>query len=300
MEYNAKLNKAKKSKMDEFFTEYSTIEKEMINYIEFFEDKTIYCNCDDYEKSNFYRFFVDHFKEYKLKELICSWYNKNGGYVCRYNGEENRIQRLDFDGDFRSDKLKDILEEADIVITNPPFSLFRDFIRVMIKNKKKFIVLGNLNALKYKEIFPYIKNNEIYLGKSIHCGDVEFIVPEEFFDLEKTKNYRIDEIDGTKYVKVPSIRWYTNIKYKDVNNYNLELSKTYNSDDYPVYDFYKNAINCNKVKDIPSDYYEEMGVPINYIDKHNSEMFDIVGILRCPILAEKKIYDRILLKRVKK
>jgi hypothetical protein len=300
MKYNTKLNNARKSKMDEFFTEYSTIEREMVNYIDFFENKTIYCNCDNYEKSNFYKFFVDHFNEYKLKGLICSWYDINGGYICRYYDGKNHIEKLDFDGDFRDDKFNYILEESDVVITNPPFSLFRDFIKVMIKNNKKFIVLGNLNALKYKDIFPYIKNNEIYLGKSIHCGDVEFIVPDEFFDAEKTKNYRIDENDGTKYVKVPSIRWYTNIKYKDVNNYKLELCKTYNSNDYLVYDYYKKAINCNKVKDIPSDYYDEIGVPINYIDKHNSEIFDIIGILRCPILNGKRIYDRILLKRVKK
>lgn len=300
MGHNVKLNKAKKSKMDEFFTQYITIEKELKNYAEFLENKVIYCNCDDYKTSNFYRYFKNNFNTLKLKKLICSWYNENNGGICEFYDNENHIKKLDFNGDFRSNLLDEIIRESDIIVTNPPFSLFRDFIDLMIKKEKKFIVLGNLNAVKYKNVFPYIKNNEIYLGKSIHSGGVEFIVPDEFFDAEKTTKYRINETNGDKLVEVANIRWFTNIKYEGVNSYDLKLTKEYNSEYYNVYDKYPNIINCNRVKEIPLDYEGEMGVPINYIDKYNSDEYEIIGILRSPTINKESKYDRFVLKKVKK
>jgi len=300
MGYNKKLNHAKKSKMDEFFTEYQTIEKELINYIPFFENKVIYCNCDDYRSSSFFRYFVDNFKSHKIKKIICTWMDENFGGKCEYYDDKIHISELDFNGDFRDDKLNPILNESDIIVTNPPFSLFRDFINLMIKKNKKFIVLGNLNAVKYKDIFPFIQKNELYLGKSIRCGDTEFIVPHEHFDAEKTKNYSIDKISGNKLVKVPSIRWFTNIKYDGYNTSEFIPTKKYDANHYKTYDDYQDIINCDKVADIPCDYDGKIGVPINFIDKYNSSIFEIVGLLRAPTINLINKYDRIVLKKVKK
>ena len=286
--------------MDEFFTEYCVIEKELINYTDYFSGKTIYCNCDNYKTSNFYRFFANNFDKLGLKKIICTWYSQPYGGICEFYDGKNHISGLDFNGDFRNDKINEIINECDVIVTHPPFSLFRDFIKLVMEKSKDFIVLGNLNAVKYKAIFPYIKDNKIFLGKSIHAGDVEFIVPDEFFDKEKTKNYKIDEKTGDKLVKVPSIRWYTNIKYDGVNSYNLKLTKKFDENTYTVYDDNSHIINCDRVLDIPADYDGEIGVPVNYIDKHNDKMFEIVGLLRSPIISDKRLYDRIVLKRVKK
>ena len=299
MEYNKKLNNAKKSKMDEFFTEYVTIEKELVNYSDYFKNKVIYCNCDDYRTSNFYRYFVNNFNVLGIKKLICTWYELPYGGVCEYYDGVNHVDALPFDGDFRNPKLEAIIDECDVIVTNPPFSLFRDFIKLVIDNSKDFIVLGNLNAVKYKDVFPYIKSGKILLGKSIRAGDVEFIVPDSFFDKEKTKNYKISEINGEKLVKVPSIRWYTNIKYEGANEYDLKLTKKMGENEYFFYDDHPNILNCDKVLDIPMDYDGEIGVPVNYIDKHNDKKFEIVGLLRGPIIHNKTKYDRIVLKRLK-
>jgi hypothetical protein len=286
--------------MDEFFTEYCVIEKELINYTQYFSGKTIYCNCDNYKTSNFYRYFYNNFDNFGLKKLICTWYSTPYGGICEYYDNKEYIKKFDFDGDFRSSRLNDIIEESDIIVTNPPFSLFRDFIKLVMEKSKDFIVLGNLNAAKYKVVFPYIKDNKVFIGKSIHAGDVEFIVPDEFFNKDKTKNYKIDEKTGEKLVRVPSIRWYTNIRYDGVNEYDLKLTKKFSENEYFVYDDYHHIINCDKVLDIPMDYDGEIGVPVNYIDKHNDKMFEIIGLLRGPIISDRKLYDRIVLKRVKK
>ena len=299
MGYNNKLNNARKSKMDEFFTEYQTIEKELINYIPFFENKVIYCNCDNYKTSSFFRFFVDNFEKFKIKKLICTWIDDKHGGICEYYGGETHTNILDFNGDFRSDKLDSILNEADIVVTNPPFSLFRDFINLMNRKNKKFIVLGNLNAIKYKDIFPFVQNNELYIGKSIRCGDTEFVVPHEHFDASKTKNYTIDKISGNKLVKVPSIRWFTNLKFDGYNKSDFVPSKLYDSELYGTYDDNDDIINCDKVADIPCDYYGKIGVPINFIDKYDSSKFEIIGLLRAPMMNHINKYDRIVLKLVK-
>lgn len=300
MGYNNKLNKARKSKMDEFFTEYQTIEKELINYSSFFENKVIYCNCDNYKTSSFFKYFIDNFNTFKLKKIICTWLNDKCGGICEYYNDDIYVNKLDFNGDFRDERINYILDEADIVVTNPPFSLFRDFINLMVKKHKKFIVLGNLNAVKYKDIFPYIKRNEIWLGKSIRCGDTEFIVPFEHFDASKTKNYTIDKISGNKLVKVPSIRWFTNIKYDGYNKSSFSPSKSFVSNKYDVYDNNTDIINCDKVADIPCDYEGKIGVPINFIDKYDSSKFEIIDILRAPTTNNINKYDRIVLKNVKK
>ncbi len=295
MNYNKKLTNARKSKMDNFFTKYETIEKEIIHYKDFFTNKTVYCNCDDYTQSNFFKFFKNNFNEFKLKKVICSWFNEPVGGVCEYDGANIVVKELGFNGDFRDKRLEDLILEADIVVTNPPFSLFRDFIDFMTKYKKQFIVLGNLNAVKYKNIFPLIMENRIFLGKSIHSHDVEFIVPEEFFDKEKTKNFKA--LNGNYLVRVPSIRWYTNLKYTGANEYNLMLTNKYQEEVYPKYDNYQDAINCDKVLEIPFNYKGVMGVPINFIDKYDEKTFEIIGILRSPIINGRAIYDRILIKK---
>lgn len=297
MKYNKKLNNARASKMDEFFTEYQTIEKELENYISFFENKVIYCNCDNYENSAFFKYFFNNFERFKLKKIICTWYDINYGGCCEYYDGKYHISKLDYNGDFRNDKSVQFLEKSDIVITNPPFSLFRDFIRLMMHYNKNFIVLGNLNAVKYKDVLPHIMDNKIFLGKSIRCGDTEFVVPNTFFDYQKTKNFSIDKISGNKLVKVPSIRWYTNLKFDGFNNGSLNLKQSINSISYEKYDGYDNIINCNKVSDIPKDYNGIIGVPISFIDKYNTKQFEIVGIIRVPKINGVKIYSRLLIQK---
>jgi len=297
MKYNKKLNVAKTSKMDEFFTEYQTVEKELENYTSFFDGKTIYCNCDNYKTSAFFKYFLNNFERFKLKKIICTWYDKNNGGKCEYYNNQYHITQLDYDGDFRNEKNISIIKESDIIVTNPPFSLFRDFIKLMMQYNKNFIVLGNLNAVKYKDVFPHIMNNRIFIGKSIRYGDTEFIVPNTFFDPKKTKNFTIDKISGNKLVKVPSIRWYTNLKYDGFNQTTLNLVKTIDSMVYEFFDGYDNIINCDKVSNIPKDYNGIIGVPISFIDKYNSNQFKIIGLIRVPKIKGTEIYSRILIQK---
>lgn len=295
--YNEKLNTARISKMDEFYTEYKTIEKEMMLYSKHFDSKTIYCNCDDYRKSMFFKFFYNNFKKFNLKKLICTWY-KSG--ICIYDGINIKEDILhNSDGDFRDKNLKNIIEECDIIITNPPFSLFKDFINMVMEYNKKFIILGNLNAIKYKNVFPYIKDNKIFLGGSIKNGDTEFIVPDDFFDENKTKNFTISGINGEKLVRVPSVRWFTNIEYDSYNENEIRLTKKYNDEYYEKIDG-TDIINCNKVLDIPYDYNGLMAVPISFIDKYNKNQFDILDLITVPIINDKKIYSRLVIKHKKR
>ena len=232
--------------------------------------------------------------------------------------KKNVCKVLKGDGDFRSDECIELLKEADIVVTNPPFSLFRDFISLLMEYKKDFIVIGNVNALKYKEIFPYVKEGRIWLGASIHSGDREFRVPDTY-PLEAS-GFRVDS-NGTKYIRVKGVRWFTTLEYEKRHE-SIVLYKMYSKKEYPQYDNY-NAIEVSKTSEIPCDYSGVMGVPITFFDKYNPEQFEVIwqasgntrasapkeildelGYIQdkedrggCCILNGKRCYDRIFIRR---
>ena len=293
---NATLTKAEKAKNDEFYTQISDIEMELNHYRKHFAGKTILCNCDDPRVSNFFRYFALNFQTLGLKRLIATCYmndnpdlfsqgsvNKSiysdfdGSFRCNELTDFNRIpfKQLNGDGvysagDFRSKECIALLEQADIVVTNPPFSLFREYVAQLIKYNKKFVIIGNQNAVTYKEIFPLIKENKIWLGYK--SGDMAFVVPD-YYEARATR-FWIDE-NGTKHRSLGNICWFTNLDITK-RHVDLILYKKYNPEEYPKYDNY-NAINVDKVANIPCDYDGVMGVPITFLDKYNPEQFEIVG-----------------------
>lgn len=270
---NEKLNQAKRAKNDEFYTQISDIEKEMVHYKQHFNDKTVYCNCDDYRRSNFWKYFYDNFNELQLKKLTATNYNiGEGAYRADYDGENMTVVPLQGNGDFRSEECIEFLKEADIVVTNPPFSLFRQYIAQLMEYGKKFIIVGNTQAITYKEVFPFIKNNQLWLGaSSFNCG-MYFQVPDNY---EYAKTYKFDrERNGVKVMRVASICWFTNLEHEKRNR-PIDLYKHY-SNEYKHYDNY-DAIEVSKVCEIPMDYDGVMGVPITFFDKYNPNQFEIVG-----------------------
>lgn len=288
---NTNLNKASIVKNDEFYTKLVDIEKELKHYKHHFKNKIVLCNCDDPKHSNFWKYFKLNFKELKLKKLIATHYNKEKqSYkfeLYKNEKEELYIEKkyLSQNGDFRSQECIEILKEADIVVTNPPFSLFREYVAQLIKYEKKFLIIGNKNAITYKEIFPLLKDNKIWIGYNLVK---EFMQP-----------------DGSMK-KFGNIGWYTNLDI-DKRHDDLIIYKKYSPEEYPKYDDY-NAINVNKISDIPCDYFEAIGVPITYLDKHNPKQFEIIGNLGSygvdgySLAASihingKKIFKRILIKR---
>ena len=289
---NKDLHTANKNKADEFYTQISDIEKEMSKYKEYFKGKTIFCNCDDPRISNFFKYFALNFKEFGLKKIITTCYKNQEvdlfsqndcekAVYIEFTGNPNDPTSTDFstievkelkgDGDFRSSECIELLKQSDIVVTNPPFSLFREYVSQLFKYEKKFIILGNQNAITYKEIFPLIKENKIWLGHSIHSGDREFGVPSTY-PLTAASS-RIDE-NGNKFIRVKGIRWFTNLDYKERHE-DLILYKTYTPEEYPTNDNYE-AINVDKTTDIPKDYDGYMGVPITFLDKYNPDQFEII------------------------
>jgi len=275
---NKSLTKANKSKNDEFYTNLNDIEKELGHYKEHFKDKIIFCNCDDPEESNFWKYFSLNFDSLGLKKLISTHFeNDKPAYkleISKTNKKEIKTP-LKQNGDFRSPECIEILKEADIVVTNPPFSLLREYVAQLIEYNKKFIIIGNINALSYKEIFKLIKENKIWLGYSIHSGDREFKVPDDY--PLNASGYRVDD-NGVKYIRVKGVRWFTNLDYKE-RHQDFLLYKTYkgNEDEYPKYENY-DAINVNITKEIPMDYKGNIGVPITFMDKYNPEQFKIVAL----------------------
>ena len=282
------LHKAKLGKKDEFYTQLVDIEKEMVHYREQFKDKHVFLNCDDPTWSNFYMFFNLNFEFLGLKQLTATHYNKDkssyrldvypGSEKVAINGVEmsKGIETgLVGDGDFRSEESIDILKEADIVVTNPPFSLFREYIAQLFDHGKQFIILGNMNAITYKEIFPFFKSNELWYGHSITSGDREFRVPDNY--PLTASGFRIDE-EGNKFVRVKGVRWFTNMDHNRRHE-ELVLYRKYDPETYPAYDNY-NAINVDKTKHIPIDYEGAIGVPITFMDKYNPEQFEILGLDR--------------------
>lgn len=289
---NTLLQKAKKSKSDEFYTLLPDIESELHHYTNHFRDKIVFCNCDDPRTSNFYRYFAVHFHELGLKKLIAACYregqtslfdvnNNETGFYYSFNGldTENIIPTdtdliyFSGDGDFRSEESIALLKQADIVVTNPPFSLFREYIAQLIKFKKSFLIIGNINAITYKEIFHLIKDNKIWLGINLGRGISGFKVPEKY-ELYGTE-VRIDDL-GNRIISPNNCLWLTNLE-NDKRNEEIVLTKRYkgNESAYQHYDNY-DGINVNKTQDIPMDYTGYMGVPITFLHKFNPKQFEII------------------------
>ena len=290
---NKQLSQAKKGKKDEFYTQLADIDAELKHYRGHFAGKTVLCNCDDPRMSNFFYYFVLHFHHLGLKKLITTCYKNQNPNSCSkntskqavylvYEGEDigsppnpniaGLVHPMQGDGDFRSPECIKFLEEADIIVTNPPFSLFREYVAQLIEYGKKFIIIGNINAVTYKEIFPLIQTNQIWLGPSIHSGDREFEVPSSY--PLTAAGIRIDD-QGRRYIRVKGVRWFTNLDFPQ-RHQALILHKKYRPEEYPHYDNY-GAINVDKTADIPCDYDGVMGVPITYLDKHNPDQFEIIG-----------------------
>jgi hypothetical protein len=300
---NKQLNNAKRDKQDEFYTQMSDIEKELKHYKEHFGGKVVFCNCDDPTESNFWKYFKLNFEYLGLKKLISTHYDpKDTTYKIEYDGANFNLFKLKGNGDFSSEECVELLKEADVVVTNPPFSLFREYVAQLINYDKKFIIIGNLNAITYKEIFSLLQKDKIWLGCSIHSGDREFRVPDHY--PLNAAGSRIDN-EGKKYIRIKGVRWFTNMDYKERHE-DLVLYKKYNVNDYPKYDNY-DAINVDITKDIPCDYLGVMGVPITFIDKYNPEQFEIVSDSRyhdgqdfsddINIINGKTLYRRLLIKK---
>lgn len=280
MQANRKLQQAKVSRNDEFYTQLEDIEKELAFYEGLFRDKTVFCNCDNPSLSAFWKYFHMNFEQLGLKKLTATHYEKeNKSYKMEYaGGLDMNIKTgsrtvLLGDGSFQSPECLKLLNEADIVVTNPPFSLFREYIKTLVEYEKKFLILGNMNAVTYKEIFPLIRDNRIWYGASIHSGDREFEIPPGYDEI--SPSYRVDE-QGRRYVRVNGVRWFTNLNYARRHEM-LDLKKVYKPADYPKYDNY-DAVNVNKTADIPADYDGAMGVPISFLDKYCPDQFDILGL----------------------
>ncbi len=307
---NSLLN-AKKAKNDEFYTQLPDIENELKHYKEHFKNKIVFCNCDDPFESNFFKYFAMNFNALGLKKLIATSYASSpivGSELNNYidsdqelliqnkkaykvimselkdtNGDgredlfdvqeliKHRIRYLKGDGDFRSDESIELLKQADIVVTNPPFSLFREYVSLLMEHKKKFVIIGSQNAIAYKEIFPLIKNNQLWLGWK--AGDMAFKVPH-YYPPRDTR-YWEDET-GQKWRSLGNICWFTNLDIAKRHE-KLELYKKYNSEDYPKY-FNYDGIDVDKVDSIPEDYDGVMGVPITFLDKFNPDQFEIIGM----------------------
>ena len=248
---NKNLHKAKKEKNDEFYTQLIDIENELKHYKDHFRGKTVLCNCD-LPHSNFVKYFQDNFQELGLKNLLHSGYNKEKG-----------------DGDFRSAECIELLKQADIVVTNPPFSLFREYVSQLVEYDKKFIIIGNQNAITYKEIFKLIKEDKLWLGYGFSGGAGHFIN-------HHYENYATATDKKEGMIRVSGVVWFTNLDHNKRHE-DLILYKKYTAEEFPHYDNY-NAINVDKTKDIPMDWAGAMGVPITFLDKYNPEQFEIIGL----------------------
>ena len=308
---NSVLQNAKRAKKDEFYTQLVDIENELRHYKAHLKGKIVYCNCDDPCESKFVEFFVRNFNTFGLKELIATSFTgspvsgtqlslfdtETTGQISAGEAHVLRIKRvktgdlddvgsfkellekrlrkakkLTGDGDFRSPECVALLQEADIVVTNPPFSLFREYVAQLIEYRKKFLIIGHQNAFTYKEIFPLIKLNKLWIG--YHNFDNSRFQMSSDYDVTQSK-YAFEK-DGLKYGRVSGIRWFTNLDHSKRHDL-LQLYKNYTATDYLKYDNY-DAIEVSKTAEIPCDYYGMMGVPITFLDKYNPEQFEILGI----------------------
>lgn len=316
---NRNLHKASQAKKDEFYTQLADIENELKHYKDQFRGKVVFCNCDDPKESNFVKYFSTNFEHLGLKKLIATHYKDadlfthEPPYKLEYTGDKNKNRAADPDefltqmigtGDFRSPECIELLKQADIVVTNPPFSLFREYVAQLVEYNKKFLILGNKNAITYKEIFKLIKENKLWVGMMPMGYDILFIVSDEYAKrmVENGKEgsqYKI--INGVVYGRSPSI-WFTNLDTVKRHE-KLSFYKSYNPKEYPKYDNY-DAIEVSKTLDIPQDYSGTMGVPITFLDKYNPEQFEIIKFRKGNdekdlIVKGEYPYFRILIKRRK-
>lgn len=342
MASNSNLHMSRAGKTDEFYTQMSLISSELYHYQEHFKGKTVFCNCDDPFESEFFKYFALNFKELGLKKLITTCYSgspvagkemglfEDQGHEYRITGKKaykvvmselkdvtgdgnedlddvrelirHRIRYLKGDGDFRSAESVELLKEADIIVSNPPFSLFREYIAQLMEYGKKFVVVGNQNAITYKEILPLIRDNKVWLG--YNNGHFWFKVPDSY-EVKKT-DFKIDE-SGQKWRRMGNICWFTNLDIEKRHD-DMTLFRNYNPEDYPKYDNY-DAIEVSRTVDIPCDYYGVMGVPITFMQYYNPEQFKILGDSRyhdgqdfsddINVINGKTLYRRILIQRRK-
>ena len=335
---NKNLHSARTAKTDEFYTQLVDIEKELKHYKDQFRGKVVYCNCDDPYESNFFKYFASNFNALELKKLITTSYSgspivggqlplfqvagskgkqpfkieikevpdtdKDGAinlddvkYLLKH--DKNTATPLKGSGDFRSDECIELLKQADIVVTNPPFSLFREYVAQLMEHKKKFLILGDQNAITYKETFGYIKDDKLWLGYD-NGGTKWFQVPMDY-DIPTESRKKI--VNDVKYFSMGRILWFTNLDTTKRHE-NFVLYKKYTSEEFPMYDNY-DIINVDKVSDIPMNYKGVMGVPITFVDKYNPKQFEILGVAnsarwigyKCLTLIQgRKIYNRILIK----
>lgn len=326
---NKNLNAAKTAKKDEFYTQLTDIERELQHYWPHFRDKVVLCNCDDPYESNFFKYFALRFNQLGLKKLICTCYNgspvQGNELLLHFDGfdaeptkiaykvEITEVKDLNGDGavdlsdvryllqndknvlstlktgDFRDPECIELLKQADIVVTNPPFSLFREYVGQLIKYDKKFLIIGNVMSVTCKEIFPLIINNKLWLGPSITSGDRKFNVPSDY-PLDAA-GCGVDE-DGRKYIRVKGVRWFTNIDHNKRHD-KIDLVCHFSPEEYPMYDNF-DAIDVGQTSDIPMDYNGVMGVPITFLDKYCPEQFEILGLsqIGChDLLPDKKKYN---------
>jgi len=292
MSQNRNLHKAKSNKRDEFYTQLSDIENELRHYRDHFRGKVVYCNCDDPYVSNFFTYFSRNFDLLGLKRLVTTCYKNQQmdmfsqhdaerAIYLEYDGTRNAtgvpsvdeigVHPLSGDGDFRSAECIELLKYADIVVTNPPFSLFREYVAQLMKYDKQFLIIGNMNATTYKEIFPLFGENKLWYGASIKSGDREFGIPKHYPLAAATT--RVDE-EGNRFIRVKGVRWFTNLDHKKRHE-ELILYKRYTPEEFPHYDNY-DAINVDRTAEIPMDWDGAMGVPISFLDRHNPDQFEII------------------------
>ena len=300
---NKSLNQARENKNDEFYTQYNDIAEELKYYKKHFEGKVVFCNCDDPEESKFWQYFETKFDDLNIKKLIATHYNKDGStsYALIFEGQydENgdaitkRIE-LNGNGDFRSEEAIEFLKESDIVVTNPPFSLFREYIAQLMEYDKKFLIIGNLNAYTYREVFPLIKNNLVWTGATLFKGGAAFFVGDKsLYDPQKMSNPKHAYIKGDKlYWRVNGVRWFTNLDH-EIRHKKIILLQDYDLDNYAKYDNY-DAIEVGNVKIIPDNYAGEIGVPISFLDKYCPEQFEIIGSFNNSVYSEKVGNDYVL------
>lgn len=311
---NQILQKAKKSKSDEFYTQLVDIERELQHYTKHFKDKVVFCNCDDPRISNFFRYFVNNFDVLGLKKVIAACYREQKydlfstivcepGFYFEYEGgdlsfEHIEVRNFKGSGDFRSAESIELLKQSDIVVTNPPFSLFREFVAQLVKYNKQYLIIGNVNAITYKAIFDLIQNDKAWLGVNLGRGISGFIVPKHY-DLYGTE-VRIDT-DGNRIVATNNCLWFTNLELSQRHEY-MNLTKEYmgNEEKYPKFDNC-DGINVDKTQDIPMDYNGLMGVPITFLHKYNPSQFEIVRFRKGDDGKDLKVngqfpYFRILVK----
>ena len=301
---NKSLKKASLAKVDEFYTQLTDIEKELKHYKKHFKNKTVLCNCDDPRVSKFFHYFSYNFEKLGLKKLITICYKNQQmdlfsehksekAIYLEYTGDKNNnripdpveigIKKLTGDGDFRSQECIELLKESDIVVTNPPFSLFREYIAQILECKKKFIIIGNQNAITYKEIFKLLKTNKIWLGN--HAGDMKFKVPDSS---EPRKTRYWEDENGQKWRSLGTVCWFTNLDIAKRHE-DLICYKKFSRKEYSKYENY-DAIEVSKKKEIPVNYTGAMGVPITFMENYNPNQFNIIGLAN----DKREIHDALV------